>query len=115
MERLRYVNRVVALFFMAAQRTYAAVTAEDERVNLRVDAERKRLFEAASAAEDSSVSAFVLDPVTLAAEHALADRTVFRFSEEQWAAFDELLNRPARDLPKLRGLLNTPTVLDELR
>jgi uncharacterized protein (DUF1778 family) len=89
--------------------------AKDERINLRVDAEQKRLFEAASAAEGSSVSAFILDAATLAAEHALADRTMFRLSEEQWAAFDELLNRPARDLPKLRELLDTPTVLDELR
>ena len=60
------------------------------------------------------MSAFILDAATLAAEHALADRTVFRLSEEQWAAFDELLNRPARDLPKLRELLDTPTILDEL-
>ena len=99
---------------MDAQRTYTAVMAKDERINLRVNAEQKRLFEAASAAEGSSVSTFILDAATLAAEHALADRTVFRLSEEQWAAFDELLNRPARDLPKLRELLDTPTVLDEL-
>jgi uncharacterized protein (DUF1778 family) len=69
---------------------------------------------AAGAAEGGPVPASVLDASTLAAEHALADRTVFRLSEERWAAFDELLNRPARDLPRLRELLDTPTVLDEL-
>ncbi|MFI7043567.1 DUF1778 domain-containing protein [Streptosporangium sandarakinum] len=88
--------------------------AKDERINLRVDAERKQLFEAASAAEGRSVSAFILDAATVAAERALADRTVFRLSEEQWAAFDALSDRPARDLPKLRELLDTPTILDEL-
>ncbi|MEU9837190.1 DUF1778 domain-containing protein [Streptosporangium sp. NPDC048047] len=87
--------------------------AKDERISLRVDAERKQLLEAASAAEGRSVSAFILDAATIAAEHALADRTVFRLSEEQWAAFDALSDRPARDLPRLRELLDTPTILDE--
>jgi uncharacterized protein (DUF1778 family) len=88
--------------------------AKDGHINLRLDAEQKRLLEAASVAEGSSVSAFILDAATLAAEHALTDRTVFRLGEDQRAAFDELLNRPARDLPKLRELLGTPTILDEL-
>jgi uncharacterized protein (DUF1778 family) len=88
--------------------------AKDRHINLRLDAEQKRLIGAASVAEGSSVSVFILDAATLAAEHALADRTVFRLGEDQRAAFDELLNRPARDLPKLRELLDTPTILDEL-
>ncbi|MEV6861807.1 DUF1778 domain-containing protein [Streptosporangium subroseum] len=87
--------------------------AKDRHINLRLDAEWKRLLEAASVAEGSSISAFILDAATLATEQALADRTVFRLGEDQWAAFDELLNRPARDLPKLRELLGTPTILDE--
>nr|WP_260407609.1 DUF1778 domain-containing protein [Planomonospora venezuelensis] len=79
---------------------------------MRVDTKTKRLFEAASEAAGTSVSAFILDAATLAAHHALADRTVFRLNEEQWAAFDAMMNREPRDMPKLRELLNTPTILD---
>ncbi|MFF0310953.1 DUF1778 domain-containing protein [Streptosporangium sp. NPDC004379] len=86
--------------------------AKEEGIGLPTGAGRKRLFEAASAAEGRSVPEFVLDAATVAAEHALADRTVFRLSEEQWAAFDALSDRPARDLPRLRELLDAPTVLD---
>ncbi|MGV9596902.1 type II toxin -antitoxin system TacA 1-like antitoxin [Streptosporangium sandarakinum] len=57
---------------MGAQRTYDAV-GKDERISLRAGAERRRLFEAASAAEGRSVSVFTLDATTIAAEHVLAD------------------------------------------
>ncbi|GIH80320.1 DUF1778 domain-containing protein [Planobispora longispora] len=87
---------------------------KDERINLRVDAKTKRLLEAASEEAGMSVSAFILDTATLAARHTLADRTVFRLNAEQWAAFDTMVNEPARDVPGLRELLNTPTILDEL-
>ncbi|MGV9327945.1 type II toxin-antitoxin system TacA family antitoxin [Streptosporangium sandarakinum] len=92
---------------MGAQRTYDAV-GKDERISLRAGAERRRLFEAASAAEGRSVSVFILDATTIAAEHVLADRTVFRLSEERWAAFDALSGRPARDLPRLCELPRHP-------
>ncbi|MEU6739903.1 DUF1778 domain-containing protein [Streptosporangium sandarakinum] len=77
-------------------------------------AERRWLFEAASAVEGGSVPVLILDAATIAAEHVLADRTVFRPSEERWAAFDALSSRSARDLPRLCELLGTPTVLDEV-
>jgi uncharacterized protein (DUF1778 family) len=86
--------------------------AKDERINLRVDAEKKRLFETASGATGVSMSAFIVDAATIAAQHALADRTVFRLDQEQWEAFDAILNRPSRDVPGLRELLTTPTILD---
>ncbi|MBG0827219.1 DUF1778 domain-containing protein [Planomonospora sp. ID67723] len=87
---------------------------KDERISLRVDAKTKRLLEAASEEVGMSASAFILNAATLAAHHTLADRTVFRLNAEQWAAFDAMLNEPARDVPGLRELLNTPTILDEL-
>ena len=98
---------------MAAHSTYTVLMAKDERINLRIDADTKRLLEAASGVLGRSVSSFVLDAATVAAEQVLADRTVFRLDEQQWAAFDALLSAPSRDLPKLRRLLETPTVLDE--
>ncbi|MEV5743634.1 DUF1778 domain-containing protein [Microbispora rosea] len=99
---------------MAAQRTYALVVgAKEERINLRVDAETKRLLESASEAGGDTVSSFVLGAATTAARELLADRTVFRLDEEQWQAFDAALSRESRDVPGLAELVRTPTILDE--
>ena len=41
-----------------------------------------------------------------------ADQTEFVLSEEQWQAFTEALDRPARHLPRLEMLLREPSVLE---
>ncbi len=45
-------------------------------------------------------------------EQYLADQTEFVLSEEQWQAFTEALDRPARHLPELEKLLREPSVLE---
>lgn len=86
---------------------------KSERIHLRVDDRQKALLEAASTASGNTVSAFVLDAATEAAANVLADRRVFTLDEQEWAAFDAALERPARDVPGLRELLAEPTVLDK--
>jgi uncharacterized protein (DUF1778 family) len=99
---------------MVAQRTYNLLMGtKDERINLRIDAEQKRLLEAAAEAEHTTVSAFVLSAATTAAADRLADRRVFTLNEEQWAAFDAALSRPARDVPGLRELMSRPRMLGQ--
>jgi uncharacterized protein (DUF1778 family) len=46
------------------------------------------------------------------AERTLADVTHFELSPKQWHAFTAALDRPARTLPRLRRLLQEPSVLD---
>lgn len=84
-----------------------------ERINLRIDAHTKELLEAASEVEQTSVSAFVLSAASVAAENVLADRRTFTLNEENWEAFDNALERPARDVPGLRELMNGPNVLGQ--
>jgi uncharacterized protein (DUF1778 family) len=43
-------------------------------------------------------------------EQAQADQTLFVLSDEQWRAFTEALDRPARHLPQLEKLLREPSV-----
>ncbi|WP_310741803.1 DUF1778 domain-containing protein [Microbispora sp. H13382] len=86
---------------------------KDERINLRVDAETKRLLENASEVAGDTVSSFVLGAATAAARELLVDRTVFHLDEEQWQAFDAALSREPRDVPGLAELMRTSTVLDE--
>lgn len=99
---------------MTAQPTYNfPVGTKRQRISLQVDAEQRSLLEAAADAEHTSVSDFVLSTATIAAANVLADRTTFTPDEEAWAAFNETLNRPAKDSPGLRRLLTEPTVLDQ--
>jgi len=46
------------------------------------------------------------------AERTLADVTHFELSPKRWQAFTAALDRPARKLPRLRRLLQEPSILD---
>lgn len=87
--------------------------AKSERLSLRANAWQRTLLKEASQVEGTTVSDFVLRSATRAAEDVLADRRVFALSEDRWEAFMEVLDRPAQELPRLRELLESPTVLDE--
>lgn len=90
----------------------ASKTAKSERLNLRANAWQRTLLREASEVEGTTVSEFVLRSATRAAENVLADRRAFALSEDRWQAFMEILDSPARELPRLRKLLEAPTVLD---
>ena len=83
-----------------------------ERVALRASVRERELLNQASRASGTTLSEFVLDAATTAAENVLADRTRVRLPAEQWTEFVELLDRPTLDKPRLRGLLTEPSVLD---
>lgn len=92
--------------------TSGVSNAKDGRLHLRVEPGQKALLEAASSASGSTISAFVLKVATEAAADILADRRVFALDEADWLVFDQALERPAAEVPGLRELLSTPTVLD---
>ena len=83
-----------------------------ERIALRASVRERELLYQASRTSGVTLSEFVLDAATAAAEHVLADRTRFRLPAEKWTEFVELLDRPALDKPRLRSLLTEPSVLD---
>ena len=84
-----------------------------ERLGLRTSESQRALLVAASQAEGTTVSDFVLRHATRAAEDVLADRRVFMASDEVWDRFTAALDRPAADVPGLDELMQAPTVLDE--
>lgn len=86
---------------------------KSERLGVRVSASQRALLVAASQAEGTSVSDFVLRHASQAAENVLADRRIFMATSKVWDRFAEALDRPAEDVPGLEELMNTPTVLDE--
>lgn len=88
-------------------------SAKAERLAVRVSASQKALLDQASRATGSTLSEFVLTAATEAAEDVLADRRRFVMPRQEWSAFVQLLDAPPRSLPRLRGLLESPGVLDD--
>jgi uncharacterized protein (DUF1778 family) len=86
---------------------------KDDRLELRLEPDRRRLLDEAAAASGMSTSAFVLSHATTAAQIALADRTTFRLPDERWDAFMAFLERDERPMPGLAAFLARPSILDE--
>ena len=80
-----------------------------ERIEFRATPEDRALIDRAVAAAGTSVTAFVLSSVTTAARQVLADRTDFVLSPEAADAWDAINERPTRDLPGLRELMQRPS------
>ena len=77
----------------------------DRRLSIRMNARQDELIRAAADAANKTVSEFVLDSASSAAEQVLMDRRLFVATEEQWAALHTMLDRPAVHKPRLAALL----------
>jgi uncharacterized protein (DUF1778 family) len=86
---------------------------KEDRLDIRLEPERRRLLDEAAEARGMTVTAFVLSSATQAAQDVLADRTSFVLPSERWDAFVDLLERDARPMPGLAAFLAAPSVLDD--
>ncbi len=75
-----------------------------ERLELRIEPERRRLLDEAAAEMGMSTSAFVLTHATTAAHHVLTDRVRFVLPAEHWEAFLEILDRDEQPVEGLAAL-----------
>lgn len=79
-----------------------------EKLDLRLSREAKRTLHAAAAAQNRSVSEFVLESALAKAAETLPDRQRFALDAEDWKAFQAALDAPPRPLPRLKRLLAAP-------
>ena len=86
--------------------------ARSEKLDLRLTPEAKRRIVAAAEAERRSVSDFVLKSALDRADETLADQRVWTLDAEQWKKFQEALDAPPRDNPRLRKLLTEPSIVE---
>lgn len=89
-----------------------ATVRKERRINVRASESDVQAITRASALAGVSVSAFIMMSATERAERTLADVTHFELSPKRWQAFAAALDRPARKLPRLRRLLQEPSILD---
>ena len=86
-----------------------------EKLDLRLTAEAKRTLAAAAAAQNRSVSEFVLESALAKAAETLPDTQRFALDEEHWKRFQAALDAPPRSLPRLRALLRKPSAIEPRR
>lgn len=84
---------------------YEAPQGRDARLNIRATARQDALIRLAAHATSKTVTEFVLDSASNAAEQVLADRRWFLLNDAAWAAFEDSLERPPVVKPRLRELL----------
>jgi uncharacterized protein (DUF1778 family) len=83
------------------------------RINLRVAPTTKTLLQSAAKLRKNSLTNFVLNSATAAAENAVADQTRFVLPPDKWKSFNEALDAPPKDMPALKSLFSQPLIFKE--
>jgi len=86
----------------------AATTQKEARLSIRTSEPEKTILRQAARARHMNTSQFVLQASLDAARTILVDQTEFRLPPEQWQAFCERLDAPAKSIPALRQLFSVP-------
>lgn len=89
-----------------------ATAARSEKLDLRLTPTAKRVLQTAATAAKRSVSEFVLESALARAEETLPDRRRFGLDAERWTAFITALDAPPRLLPRMKKLLEAPSVFE---
>lgn len=80
----------------------------DTRLNLRVTSAQADLIRRAADSADRTMTDFVVESASAAAQRVLADRRWFALDDDAWADFEALLSRPIVSKPRLSARLNAP-------
>lgn len=80
-----------------------------EKLDLRITPAAKLALAAAAAADNRSLSEFVLDSALTRAEETLAMRRHFGLNAEKWGAFMAALDADPRPLPGVEKLFSAPS------
>ncbi|HMO45627.1 MAG TPA: DUF1778 domain-containing protein [Rubrivivax sp.] len=81
-------------------------TTRSARLGLRTTPQQEAVLRRAAEVSNKSMTAFILDSAVQAAEHTLLDQRLFLVTGRQSRALLDLLDRPARDNPRLRDLFS---------
>ena len=87
-------------------------TERGETINLRASQRQKLLIDRAADALGRTRSDFMLDTACREAESVLLDRRYFSLPEDDFKKFVAMLDRPPKDNPRLRRLLQSKVPWD---
>ncbi|ASG21142.1 DUF1778 domain-containing protein [Nitrospirillum viridazoti] len=86
-----------------------------QKLDLRLTPSAKHTLQLAAVATSRSVSEFVIESALARAAETLPDRTRFDLDTEQWQAFQDALDAPAKPIMELKALLAEPSVFEQSR
>lgn len=81
-------------------------------ISLKVDSSTKALLEEAAKAANQNVSDFILNTSLYSARQVVDGRIIY-LDDAAWAEFNDLLDQPVQDNPRLRKLLTEPSVSEK--
>ena len=90
----------------------AETQTRNEIINLRASRRQKQLIDQAAELLDRTRSDFMLDAACLEAQALLVDQTHFSLPEDKFKRFMAALDRPLKENPKLRKLLQSKAPWD---
>lgn len=89
------------------------MAAKSRRFELRAtEEEMDRINVAVALGGETSIREFLMGAALAAADRRLLERTQFTLNASEYARFLEILDRPVQEKPRLRRLLNEPSVLE---
>ena len=89
-----------------------ATKQKNDRIDVRVKSSQKSYLMHAATLRDVKLSTFILDSAMKEAEEVVNQNVHFALPNEQWKAFCEALDRPAREIPLLKKLFAKPSLFD---
>ena len=95
------------------RRIFMATIQKDTRIDLRIENSQKDFLIYAASLRNMKLSAFVIDSALKEAEDLVANKIRFPLTDHQWKAFCSALDKPAREIPKLKKLFKSPDMFHE--
>jgi len=86
---------------------------KNDRIDIRVKKSEKAYLNYAALQRKVELSGFVRDSALKEAQEVMAEQSHFVLPEKQWKAFCTALDKPAREIPKLKKLFAKPSIFDE--
>lgn len=90
-----------------------AIAQKNKRIDLRIDDDQKEFLMYVASFRRKKLSAFLLESAMKEAEELMANRNHFQLPESQWKAFCTALDRPAREIPKLKKLFQGQNIFSK--
>jgi uncharacterized protein (DUF1778 family) len=84
-----------------------------EKLDLRLTPQAKQRIAAAAEGLGRTVSDFVLTAALERADEALAEQREFKLSAAKWEAFQAALDAPPHDIPRMRRLMQEPSIFEK--